>query len=78
MSKSFERWFAGQGREEAGAKSHAPILPDVDLPDGLYLRNRIVTADCRVCGKGYEFCGDLADGFDQDMSYCGGSPWCCP
>jgi hypothetical protein len=47
------------------------------LPDGLYMAAGQLRATCRVCDKEYDYDGD-ADQFDKDMSYCGGSPSCCP
>jgi hypothetical protein len=67
--KDFGKWMAEQ-------KPKAE--PEEELPEGLYLINGKLTAICRVCDKDYEWCGDPENGFDQGMSYCGGSPVCCP
>jgi hypothetical protein len=70
--KSFAEWFGDSGR---------PVLvtgaDEDDLPDGLYMAAGQLRATCRVCDKEYDYDGD-ADQFDKDMSYCGGSPSCCP
>lgn len=49
-----------------------------NLPDGLYESSGgFIYAYCRSCGCSYQWDGDQ-EGFDPDMSYCGGSPSCCP
>lgn len=55
-------------------KPDDPRHIDFELPDGLYV---ILMARCRSCGKRYEHDGDIED-FDEDYSYCGGSPRCIP
>lgn len=47
-------------------------------PDGLDLmRDGSWSARCRVCRKQYEWYAMAAE-YSEDMSYCGGSEWCCP
>ena len=49
------------------------------LPEGVWDRDGKFFAKCRSCENTYEVCWDVdEEGFDQDMSYCGGSPSCCP
>lgn len=56
-----------------------PVNQKPMLPVGLWEdKHGVIMAQCRVCERWYEYYGDPADGFDQDMSYCGGSPRCCP
>jgi hypothetical protein len=68
--KSFDQWFAEQKAE--------PQEPD--LPDGVWVNaDGKYCAWCCVCGNEYELFHDpIAEGFDQDMSYCGSGPSCCP
>jgi len=77
--KDFGRWMAEQ-RAAAPPASPAPTvqIDDDGLPDGLWRRNGKVMASCRACERDYEYDIDPAEGFDQDISYCGGSPRCCP
>lgn len=72
--RSFEKWFSDQGKQAA---SPEPVEPD--LPEGVWTRNGAFVAECCSCGRTYELFHDpIKEGFDQDMSYCGGSPSCCP
>lgn len=46
-------------------------------PEGLELRGKKWFAVCRSCQCDYEiYC--MPQEFEPDMSYCGGSEWCCP
>lgn len=47
------------------------------LPDGVYELDGYFSVRCRSCDKLYELPCELGE-FDSDMSYCGGSPRCCP
>jgi hypothetical protein len=59
-------------------KANAPE-PETMLPDGLWESDGKIMATCRGCDRSYEYpCDPDEDGFDPDMSYCGGSPRCCP
>lgn len=53
----------------------AEIIPD--LPDGVTEKDGKYFARCCICDRSYELFIDPGE-FDQDMSYCGGSPPCCP
>lgn len=74
--KDFGRWFTEQGQ------TVVPQTTPVDdmLPEGLFDGpNGTFRAYCRACENTYEVSWDWQkEGFDQDMSYCGGSPRCCP
>lgn len=67
--QSFDQWFSEQGTQ--------PVEPE--LPEGVFGEAGKYEAYCRVCDKRYELFHDpITEGFDQNMSYCGGSPRCCP
>lgn len=67
---SFDKWFAKQGPSE---------LEPPELPEGVFGEDGDYFAYCCVCNKKYDLFHDpIKEGFDQDMSYCGGSQWCCP
>lgn len=56
-----------------------PLNQKPALPEGLWEdKNGNILAECRVCERWYQWDGDPADGYDDDMSYCGGSERCCP
>lgn len=65
--KDFGDWFAEQGKRQ-----------QVYLPEGTFMRDGKVFAVCRSCERDYELGYDVDEGFDPDMSYCGGSPRCLP
>lgn len=70
--RSFGQWFHDQKPLET-AEDASP------LPDGVWQEGETYFAHCRVCDCAYELPIDpLTDGFDQNMSYCGGSPRCLP
>lgn len=84
--KSFDQWFNQTGREpdtRIKSPSDDDFVEDDELPDGLSLQTDKGTgyvrlmAVCRGCDERYEIFCSPCD-FDQDMSYCGGSPSCCP
>lgn len=51
--------------------------PEPDLPEGLFETGGRIKYTCKACGQDVELEIDPAE-FDQDMAYCGGSPWCLP
>lgn len=56
-----------------------PLNQKPALPEGLWEDAKgNVIAICRCCGNTYRYDGDIEDGFDPDMSYCGGSERCIP
>lgn len=69
--KSFDDWLLEDPT--------VPLNQKPMLPVGLWESPQgVIMAQCRVCERWYAYGGDPIDGFDQDMSYCGGSPRCCP
>lgn len=86
IMKSFDQWFNQTGREldtRIKSPSDDDFAEDDELPEGLttsmdattgYVR---IMAVCRSCENDYEIFCSPAD-FDPEMSYCGGSPSCCP
>ncbi len=71
--RGFERWFADQGKAEPAPKTAQ------ELPDGVFGEEGAYYAYCCVCNRSYELPIDpIKEGFDQEMSYCGCSPSCCP
>jgi len=69
----FGQWFKKQGLKEEPEKAK-PMLPD-----GVFGGNGLYLAYCNSCGCSYQLLHDPFDeGFDQEMSYCGGSPHCLP
>lgn len=46
-------------------------------PEGLEWIGDTWMATCRSCANRYDLPCNAAE-FDPDMSYCGGSQWCCP
>lgn len=68
--RSFDKWFSEQGKTP-------PVEPE--LPEGVFAEAGKYYAYCCVCDERYELFHDpITEGFDQNMSYCGGSPRCCP
>ena len=69
--RSFDKWFAEQGK--------VTPEPEPDLPEGVWEKDGKFVAKCLSCGDTYELPIDpIEEGFDQDMSYCGGSQYCVP
>jgi hypothetical protein len=69
--KPFDQWVM----EDPTTPLHQKPM----LPEGLWEDKRgVIMAQCRVCERWYAYGGDPEDGFDPNMSYCGGSPRCCP
>lgn len=48
-----------------------------DMDEIAVLSDTVLTAKCRACGIVYDIPCDLSE-FNLNMSYCGGSPRCCP
>lgn len=68
--KDFGRWFND-------FKLPVSEPAEVELPEGLWEANGGYEAQCRSCERYYEiYCGP--EEFDQDYSYCGSGPHCCP
>lgn len=68
--RSFDKWLDEQKPQAA---------PEQELPEGVWESDGSHFAYCRSCGNSYELFHDtITEGFDPDMSYCGGSPYCCP
>jgi len=65
--KPFSEWFKEQKSPE----------PEQELPDGLYIKDGRLMANCRSCERDYEFGGEVKD-YDESMSYCAGSERCIP
>lgn len=49
----------------------------IDRMDQVSSDAPVFTVRCRACEKAYDLPCELSQ-FDPDMSYCGGSPRCCP
>lgn len=64
--KSFEHWFAEQGKPEIE-----------ELPEGVVEGDSGYLAMCGACGAWYLLYCDLPE-FDPKYSFCGCSPRCCP
>lgn len=76
--KSFGQWFAAQGESE-----DADVIEEVEsegpLPEGVYMGiGGKLHAFCRACARAYTVYPLEVEGFEQEMSYCGASPRCCP
>jgi len=84
MNQSFDQWFRDSTRRLAKSpEPDGPVEPDEDtLPHGLNYRVEgkyiVYHADCKVCGRDYDIDWYPEHDFYEDMSYCGGSPSCCP